>query len=320
MVSSVKINNKETVLRLLCSLGSQRGSHSAGVALINNDNQRIIKDAIHPFKFAETHLNSGLANNSNVVIGHTRHATHGVINKDNAHPFLIGNTIGAHNGVVGNIYTVKQDIPEKYEVDSQYLLHLLDKQNNLGKAYGTMNVTYWKHNDDCDLRIIRCNYPMSCAYIYDKNDKQIALIYASLEEHLDIVLQTFAFKYTKLIFNDYHRFDIKIDNGEVKAYVTDLSDVLDSFNKNYNSYTHNTYYHRSSQNTTVNIHQNNHVPVGTNLLPHHYKDKEDKNDGVINFSMMDEYDIDELLQLTENDTNIYVDGTNVRKGTPVLLG
>jgi hypothetical protein len=57
--------------------------------------------------------------NSWVLAGHTRFATHGGVNKRNAHPFRKGRIVGTHNGIV--------DSPIGYIVDSEYLIDTINK-------------------------------------------------------------------------------------------------------------------------------------------------------------------------------------------------
>lgn len=53
-----------------------------------------------------------------LLIGHTRFATAGAIAIRNAHPFAIGDVIGAHNGACASWY----ERNSAWEVDSQYLI------------------------------------------------------------------------------------------------------------------------------------------------------------------------------------------------------
>lgn len=69
---------------------------------------------------------------SQIMCGHTRNASVGATNIDNAHPFTIGGIVGAHNGRVSNFWELKNKYKEKYpevdkfDVDSQIIFWLLD--------------------------------------------------------------------------------------------------------------------------------------------------------------------------------------------------
>jgi glutamine amidotransferase-like protein len=66
---------------------------------------------------------------TSICLCHTRQPTHGDVTEANAQPFICGNTIGIHNGVLGNHEEIakKYDVPLTTDVDSELLPAALDK-------------------------------------------------------------------------------------------------------------------------------------------------------------------------------------------------
>lgn len=96
-------DKQEKLFRLLMRKAQVRGTDSFGVAFSRDGKVRVHR-GLGPVSRWLTRDRKRVARvaASPIVIGHTRAASRGEVTLPNAHPFTVGEHVGAHNGMISN--------------------------------------------------------------------------------------------------------------------------------------------------------------------------------------------------------------------------
>ncbi|HEV7425165.1 MAG TPA: glutamine--fructose-6-phosphate transaminase (isomerizing) [Thermoanaerobaculia bacterium] len=117
-----------------------RGYDSAGIAVVNGNGVEVVR-AEGKLSNLETKLNAAPIKGT-FGMGHTRWATHGKPNENNAHPHrdCTGKIVVIHNGIIENFLPMKQRLQKaghefKTETDTEVVAHLIEETMKDGTKF-----------------------------------------------------------------------------------------------------------------------------------------------------------------------------------------
>lgn len=166
----------------LAIFNDTRGGDSWGIVGILN-NQPVISRGLGKLA-RKAHKLTGY----NTLFAHTRWATNGDITEANAHPFEIGNIIGAHNGMIFNHTDLNRQYNREFEVDSQHLIAHINEDKPIRELVGYGAVEWIEKEDPRNIFISKMRNGSLGVVGVVKNEEVVGIVWSSSIQHLVMAL------------------------------------------------------------------------------------------------------------------------------------
>ena len=194
-----------------------RGREAAGIAIRNDDNFEILKEAIKATSFVRGEkFRRVLKQSLNQVylkkqtfsfIGHSRLVTNGAqSNNKNNQPLITENQIGIHNGIITNyseLWKTNKKIKKETDLDTEILFKLIDKNNSNNNLEESLKYTFAKIEGTASLASFLRNHPNlilatnTGSIYFHFSEKKSTFIFASEKYILEKILRN---KYKNIFF------------------------------------------------------------------------------------------------------------------------
>lgn len=232
------VSNKNITAKVLEGLKKleYRGYDSAGIAALINGNFNTVKEEGKIAKLEKALQENPLK--SNIAIGHTRWATHGVPSKENSHPHASGEVCVVHNGIVENYQELKEKLQKNgvkflSQTDTEVVPHLIEyhykKTSDIKKSliltaaeiHGTYALAVIFKDQENTIAFAKKGSPLIVAIGKDENF--IASDYYAVSAHSDKIITLDDGEFGIITNNYYEIFDSNEKIIKKKPKVTEAT-------------------------------------------------------------------------------------------------